>query len=442
MKQSFKQFQLQDFLLRGLDNLGISEPTPIQRQAIPAILQGKDVIGRAHTGTGKTMAYLLPVLQQLDLTRHELQALILAPTRELTGQIAETVGSLIDGTDIELVLIQSGIDINRQIQKLRRNPHIIVGTPGRVLDLINKSKLSSFTVKYLVLDEADTMLEMGFREDIEKIMQKMKRDIQIMLFAATLPNKVAGMTKSFMKQPMYIDINLEDIPPIENVFFKVRNSGKVEALLDLVRLYNPFLGIVFVRKKEQVEGLVIELRQAGFKTESLHGDMHKGQRKQVMRLFREAKSQLLVATDIASRGLDVEGVTHIFNFDLPISLDQYIHRIGRTGRAGESGIAVNIIVATEAEQLRYFADKLNQRFIEKMIVDGEIVDKPVHHKEKSDCKEKTKEKLGGIQPKMKSLTKKFTDPNERKKANKEAQHRKKTLKQNGSKKKVRKKSGK
>lgn len=406
MNQSFKQFILHDFLLEGLENLGISNPTPVQMQAIPAILQGKDVIGQSQTGTGKTLAYLLPVLQQLDLSRQELQALILAPSRELTRQIADIIEQLTGETGIEVALIQGGTDINRQIQRLRRNPRVIVGTPGRVLDLINRDKLIAHTAKYLVIDEADTMLEMGFKEDIEKIKQKLKRNIQTLLFAATLPQKVAGMAKTLMKQPRHIEINPGErtLPGIENIFFKVRAGGKEAALLQLVKLYNPFLGIVFTRKKEQVDVLVTELRQAGFKAEGLHGDMQRGQRKQVMQRFREARSQLLVATDLASRGLDIEGVTHIFNFDPPISVDQYIHRIGRTGRAGDTGMAINIIVATEEEKLRYIEDKLHQQFKEKVLVDGEIVEKPKR------------------QPKV--PTKKFTGPNARKKAMKESQQRK------------------
>lgn len=407
MNQSFKQFQLRDFLLVGLEKLGITDPTPVQMEAITAILQGKDVIGQSQTGTGKTLAYLLPVLQQVDLSRHELQALVLAPTRELTRQIADTVGQLTGETGLELALIQGGTDINRQIQRLRRNPQVIVGTPGRVLDLIERDKLISHTARYLVIDEADTMLEMGFREDIEKILQKLKRNIQIMLFAATFPQKVAAMAKAFMKQPRHIEINPGErtVTAIENVFFKVRAGGKEAALLQLVKLYNPFLGIVFTRKKEQVDDLVTKLRQAGFAAEELHGDMQRGQRKQVMQRFREARSQLLIATDIASRGLDVEGVTHVFNFDLPISVEQYIHRTGRTGRAGDAGIAVNIIVAAEEEKLRHIEDKLGRPFKEKVLAAGEIVDKP-------------KRKPAG------PAVKKFTGPNARKKAAKAAQKRK------------------
>ena len=315
MNNSFKQFQLRDFLLEGLEKLGLTTPTPVQMQAIPAVLQGKDVIGQSHTGTGKTLAYLLPVLQKVDVQKHELQSLILAPTGELTRQIADIVGQLAGEAGIESVLIHGGVDINRQIQRLKRNPQIIIGTPGRVLDLINKEKLLAHTAKCLVIDEADMMLDMGFKEDIEQIIQRIKRDVQILLFAATLPQKVAAMAKTFMKQPHHIEINAGErtLPAIENVVFKVRSGSKEEILLKLVTLYNPYLAIVFTKKKELVNILVTELHQAGFKVEGLHGDMQRGQRKQVMQRFREARSQILVATDLASRGLDIEGVTHIFN---------------------------------------------------------------------------------------------------------------------------------
>lgn len=422
MEQSFKQFQLNDFLLTGLAGMGISRPTPVQTEAIPVILQGRDVIGRSQTGTGKTLAYLLPVLQRIEQSKNELQALVLAPTRELTRQIADTAGELAGETGMEVALIQGGVDINRQIQKLRRNPQIIVGTPGRVLDLIEQDKLSSHTARYLVIDEADTMLEMGFREDIEKILQNMKRTVQIMLFAATMPPKVAEMAQAFMKQPQYIDINSGErtVPAIEHVFFKVRTGGKEEALLRLVELYNPFLGIVFARKKEQVDELVTFLRQGGVKAEGLHGDMQRGQRKHVMQRFREARSQILVATDIASRGLDIEGVTHVFSFDLPISVDQYINRTGRTGRAGDTGIAVNLIFSAEGEKLKLIETRVGRPFKEKLIKAGTIVDKPVGGKagpETGDNRERQTRR-------PKAAARKFTGPNAKKKAVKEHRQKK------------------
>jgi superfamily II DNA/RNA helicase len=423
MNESFKQFQLRDFLLQGLEKLGITSAMPVQMQAIPAILQGKDVIGHSPTGTGKTLAYVLPLLQQIDLSKSELQVLILAPTRELARQIADTAQQLTGETGIEVAMIQGGVDINRQIQRLKRNPQVIVGTPGRVLDLIKQNKLIAHTAKHLVIDEADMMLELGFREDIEKIMQKMKREIQIMLFAATLSQKVAGMAKAFLKQPKHIETNPKEqiIPAIENVIFKVRIGGKEELLLQLVKLYNPYLAIVFTKKKEQVNSLLTELHQAGVKAEGLHGEMQRGQRKQVVQRFRAARIQLLVATDIASRGLDIEGVTHIFNFEPPLSVDQYIHRIGRTGRAGETGIAINLMNSADEERLKFIQEKLGVRFIEKLIVEDTIVDRPVRSKVNTVKGEMPKRRLG---------TKKYTGPNSRKKAikEKEAEQKKERLK--------------
>lgn len=422
MTQSFEQFKLHSFLLEGLEKLRIVTPTPVQEQVIPAILKGRDVIGQSQTGTGKTLAYALPVLQQIDTSKQEVQALILAPTRELTRQIAGVIDYLAGDTGIDIVLIQGGVDIGRQIQKLRRNPQVIVGTPGRILELILQEKLASHTARFLIIDEADTMLEMGFRDDIEKIFQKVKKDIQIMLFAATFPPKVEGITKNFMKKPLHLNINPAEkvVSSVENVLFRVRNNGKEEALLDLVKIYNPYLGIVFVKKKEQVDELVTQLRQAGVEAEGLHGDMQRGQRKQVMQRFREARSQILVATDIASRGLDVEGVTHIFNFDLPISVDQYVHRIGRTGRAGETGIAVNIITAVEEEKLRRFEDKLDRRFKEMVIKSGSVVEKTGRGKSAVETQNEEK-----TTRKPKTEGKKFTGPNAKKKAIKEYQQKKK-----------------
>ncbi len=415
MNQSFKQFELRDFLLAGLHKMGIAKPTPVQQQAIPAIIKGRDVVGQSQTGTGKTLAYVLPVLQKIEIARRELQVLILGPTRELTRQIAEVVGHLTEDTGIDVVLIQGGVDINRQIQKLRRNPQIIVGTPGRVVELVNQEKLTSYTAKVLVLDEADTMLEMGFREDIEQIIQKIKKDAQILLFAATLPPKVVGMVNDFMNRPFRIEINPgEAVSTIQNVYFRARNNGKEDLLLDLVRLYNPYLGIVFVRKKEQVDDLVTQLRQSGVDAEGLYGDLQRGRRKQVMQRFREAEAQILVATDIASRGLDIEGVTHIFNFDLPINVDQYIHRVGRTGRMGDTGTAINIITAADQDKLRFFEARLGLPIIEMVIKNGSIQEKPASRRG-----DKTRDEEKSVNGRKKAV-KKFTGPNAKKKAAREA----------------------
>lgn len=416
MNQTFKAFQLRDFLLDALEKMRISEPTPIQTKAIPAILQGKDVIGQSLTGTGKTLAYLLPVLQQMDVSRQEVQAVILVPTKELARQIADTALALSEGTGLDVLMLLSGVDMTRQTQQLKRNPQLIIGTPGRIFDLIKEGSLASYTAKWLVLDEADTMLEMGFREEMENIIQKMKKNMQMLLFAATFPPRVAGMTKAFMKKPLHIQINPAEktVSAIENVFVKAKNGAKEKLLAELIRLYNPYLGIVFVRKKEQVNDLVDYLHQSGIETEGLHGDLQRGHRKLAMQRIRNAKSQILVATDIASRGLDVEGITHVFNFDLPISVDQYIHRIGRTGRAGETGTAVNLIFAFEEDKLRLIETKLGQGFKEIVLRGDQLEEKPAGRK-------KVQGEIVKTVPEKKGTPKKYTGPNSKKKAIKEKQ---------------------
>ncbi len=427
MNNAFEQYKLHDFLIESLNQSQITAPTQIQQQTIPAILKGKDVLGQSQTGTGKTLAYLLPIIQMIDQGRQELQALILVPTRELTTQIGEVIDQLIKGTELDVVQLQGGVDVNRQIQRLKRNPHIAVGTPGRVLDLINQNKLTSHTAKFLVIDEADTMLEMGFMEEIEKIIQHMKRDSQIMLFSATLPQQVTQLAKTFMNQPSNIQVNPEDrsLAAIDNVFFKVRVGGKEEALAKIMKVYNPYLAIVFTKKKEHVEELVTLLARAGFKAEGLHGDLQQRQRKQVMKRFSDATTQVLVATDIASRGLDVENITHIINFDLPISVDQYVHRIGRTGRAGETGIAASLILATEEEKLRRIEEKMGKAFSEKIIYKEEIIDKPRRGKKKivEEERQKAKEEKKAAKKGGKPAAKKATGPNAKKRAIKEAKLR-------------------
>jgi ATP-dependent RNA helicase DeaD len=331
-------------------------------------------LAQSQTGSGKTLAFLLPLLQRLQVEREELQVLILSPTRELAIQTAKEIETLIEGTSILSVALVGGTDLQRQIQRLKKKPHIIVGTPGRVLDLILRKKVTAHTVKSLVIDEADQMLDMGFMKEMEKIINSTKRDRQLCLFSATLPAAIIQLADKLMKQPVKIHIHPEEkmAKEIDHVYFLSKERDKDELLCQLARLYNPYLGLIFTNTKDRAQILSMIMGRRGFSVDVLHGDLPQRARKNVMTRFREAKIQFLVATDLAARGLDVEGVSHVFNYEIPRDKDQYIHRVGRTGRAGESGLAISVVTPSELHRLRQWPVKhLLKR---KQVVDDIIAD--------------------------------------------------------------------
>jgi ATP-dependent RNA helicase DeaD len=370
----FSKLGLSRFLTEALEKKRINEPTAIQMEAIPPIMEGKDVLAQSQTGSGKTLAFLLPLIHRLQTEREELQVLILSPTRELAMQTAKEVESLIEGTSILSVTLVGGTDLQRQIQRLKKKPHIVVGTPGRVLDLILRKKVSAHTVKSLVIDEADQMLDMGFMKEMEKIIKSTKRDRQLCLFSATLPTAIIQLGEEMMKQPVKIHIRPEEkmAKEIDHVYFLSKERDKDDLLCQLARLYNPYLGLIFTNTKDRAQILSLIMSRRGFSVDVLHGDLPQRARKSVMARFREAKIQFLVATDIAARGLDVEGVSHVFNYEIPRDKEQYIHRVGRTGRAGESGLAISVVAPSELHRLRQWPVKhLLKR---KQVIDETIVD--------------------------------------------------------------------
>lgn len=374
MKSKFTGMGLSAYLIEALERKRIFEPTPIQNEAIPPILEGKDVLAQSQTGSGKTLAFLLPLIQRIHAEREELQLLILSPTRELTMQTAKEVESVIEGRPITSVALVGGTDIQRQIQRLKKRPQIIIGTPGRVLDLIIRKKVTAHTIKALVIDEADQMLDMGFMKEIERIINSTKRDRQLCLFSATLPAPIIQLAETMMKQPVKIHIRPEEkmAKEIEHVYFLTKDRDKDELICKLARLYNPYLGVIFTNTKDRAQILSMIMGRRGFSVDTIHGDLPQRSRKHVMEKFREGKIQFLVATDLAARGLDIEGVTHVFNYELPRDKEQYIHRVGRTGRAGESGLAISVVSPTELHKLKLWPVKhLIQR---KQIIDDQIVD--------------------------------------------------------------------
>ncbi|WP_310551079.1 DEAD/DEAH box helicase, partial [Paenibacillus glufosinatiresistens] len=360
-----------------LKGQGIAVPTPVQTEAIPPLVQGLDVIARAKTGTGKTLAFLLPILDKIKPEKAYPQALILAPTRELALQITEEAKKLTQGTGIRLLAVYGGQDVEKQLRKLEGGRHLIIGTPGRLLDHMRRETLSLGGVNMLVLDEADQMLHMGFLEEVESIITAVPSRRQTMLFSATMPEPIKRLASFYMKQPVDITIRGNSPIPLSNIrqlVVECTDRQKESALKSLIERDRPYLAMIFCRTKRRVSKLNNALREAGYDCDELHGDLSQNKREQVMKMFREAKLQLLVATDVAARGLDVEGVTHVFNYDLPLDADSYIHRIGRTGRAGGKGMAITLASPHDRAGLEIIERGISQRLERRRYERGELVE--------------------------------------------------------------------
>ncbi|MFT9848149.1 DEAD/DEAH box helicase [Aneurinibacillus sp. REN35] len=358
---SFIAFQLKPEILQGIADLYYKEPTPIQAQAIPLALEGKDVLGQAQTGTGKTAAFVIPMLQKLDPDKKDVQALVMTPTRELAIQIAEDIADLGKHMGISVLSLHGGQDIMRQISKLSKHVDIVVGTPGRILDHLRRETLHFGRIHTLVLDEADKMLEMGFVEEVEEIFIQTTHQKQVLLFSATVPDGVRRLAHRFMREPQIVRVEKKQMTA-ENTkesYYVVNQSEKLDVLMKLVGEARPYLAVIFANTKQRVNELVRRLQENGIEAEALHGDLSQKKREQVMDLFREAKFQYLVATDIAARGLDVEGITHVFNYDMPSDVESYIHRVGRTGRAGQEGEAISLISPRQKQWFDRFSRSIS-----------------------------------------------------------------------------------
>lgn len=354
MTTDFKAIGVKKELIKGLDALGITIPTPIQREAVPVLLSGKDVLAQAQTGTGKTFAFLLPILERIDTQKNHIQALIITPTRELAIQITAELNKLALIVGARVLAAYGGQDVERQIKKLKGSIHIVVGTPGRILDHLRRGTLSLKDVKMLVLDEADQMLHMGFLPDVENIIKHTSNKRQNMLFSATIPDNVQKLAKRYMTDPVKIKIEGDRVTldEIKQTIVETTDRGKQVTLFKLFDKYRPFLALIFCRTKRRAAALNKALLASGYLSDELHGDLSQAKREQVMKRFRDAKIQYLVATDVAARGLDIEGITHVFNFDVPQDVEGYIHRIGRTGRAGEKGQAITLATPRDGFQIK------------------------------------------------------------------------------------------
>ncbi|MDR1532750.1 MAG: DEAD/DEAH box helicase [Clostridiales bacterium] len=351
----FDEMSLSPEFARAIKDMGFEEATPIQSQAIDIIRSGRDVVGQSQTGTGKTAAFGIPCLESVDVNNSRLQAVILCPTRELAIQICEEFRKLLKYTDnIKVAPIYGGQPIDRQITALRKGVQVIIGTPGRVIDHMERRTLKMETVKMVVLDEADEMLDMGFREDIETILNRMPQERQTIMFSATMPEGILKLTKDYQVDPEHIRVVHKEmtVPLITQMYFEVREQAKTEALCRLIDMENPGLSLVFCNTKKRVDELVEQMQGRGYFAEGLHGDLKQQQRDFVMKKFRNGTLEVLVATDVAARGIDVDDIDIVFNYDVPQDEEYYIHRIGRTARAGKSGKAYTFVVGREIYKVR------------------------------------------------------------------------------------------
>ena len=343
MYDTFMELGLIPEIMKAVKDMGFEEPTPIQKASIPLAMKGKDLIGQAQTGTGKTAAFGVPVLQRIDTNLPGPQAVILSPTRELAIQSAEEINRLAQYLPIHALPIYGGQDIERQFRALRKKPNIIVATPGRLMDHMKRGTIDLSHVQILVLDEGDEMVDMGFIDDIRSILSTIPEERQTMFFSATMPAPIRELAESFLKEPELIKIKAATvtIDLVEQEYIELPDRQKFDCLCRLLDMGNPDLAIVFVRTKRRNDEVTEALKKRGYMAEGLHGDLSQQKRDTVVRQFKEGTIDILVATDVAARGLDISGVTHVYNFDMPQDPETYVHRVGRTGRAGQTGMAMD-----------------------------------------------------------------------------------------------------
>jgi ATP-dependent RNA helicase DeaD len=406
---NFLSLGISEKLVDLLKTNGITAPTHIQEQVIPTVLEGEDVIAQAQTGTGKTFAFVLPILEKIDPNVEYVQALVVTPTRELALQITNEFNRFLEQqNEIRVLAVYGGQDVEKQLHKLKKNVQIVVGTPGRLLDHIRRGTVQLSKVSSLVLDEADQMLHIGFLHEVEDIINETPQSRQTMLFSATIPEDIKSLAKRHMKRPRYIQVEKTQAPAltIKQIAIFTTDRGKQSLLMELVETHRPFLAVIFCRTIRRVSKLYDALKANGFECDELHGDLSQAKRERVMERFRKAEMQLLVATDVAARGLDVEGVTHVYNYDIPQDTESYIHRIGRTGRAGSEGLAITLYAAKDREALDSIEKDLNIK-ITKQNSENEISEVAT----KSTKPRKQGERNGERRPKRVSAEKSFEKRN-------------------------------
>jgi len=386
----FSDFNLKKEILKRLSEIGFEKPSPIQEKAIPVILEGKDVVAQAQTGTGKTAAFSLPILSKLEKGE---KALIITPTRELAIQVSEEIFKFGKYLGIHTATVYGGSSYNRQIKHIE-NSEFIIATPGRLLDLLKSGKID-IAPKYVVLDEADEMLDMGFLDDIKEIFKFVPSNRQTLLFSATMPNPIKELAKTILKNPEFITITKKQVTNenIKEYFYVIDESERKDALIRLIDYKNPTKSIVFCRTKKDVDDIADFLSGAGFNAKGLHGDMEQRRREEVIKGFKSDRIEILVATDVAARGLDVNNVTHVFNYHLPLDPESYVHRIGRTGRAGKEGMAISLVTPHEFRALNRI-EKISKIVLKEVPTLSDVKNSEV---------KKIAEKLSNIEPNDKAI---------------------------------------
>ncbi|MBD7913223.1 DEAD/DEAH box helicase [Clostridium cibarium] len=366
---NFNELGISESLINILKNNGIKKPTMVQSESIPIIKDGKDVIAEADTGTGKTLAFLLPIFENINEKSANTEVLILTPTRELAIQIYEEAIKLKESKNINILAAYGGKDIGSQLNKLKGNVHLIIATPGRLLDHIKRGTINLLKLKTFVLDEADQMLFMGFKNEVELIKKECSKKHQTLCFSATMDSAVKKLAYRYMKDPIVVSIKKDNVAldNIKQEVVETTDRWKQDSLKKVLELDNPFMAVIFCRTKRRVDNLEMALVQSGFNCEKLHSDIPQNKRERIMKNFRDAKIQYLIATDVASRGLDITGVTHIYNYDAPESVEAYIHRIGRTGRANEKGYTCMFIADKNMEILKKIEEHMNIKIPRRLI---------------------------------------------------------------------------
>lgn len=378
MSHPFERFELKPFLIEAIEELGFQEPTEIQSEVIPVIQSGRNVIGQSQTGSGKSHAFLLPILNSIDPKKEEVQAVITAPSRELADQLYETASQLAAHSPEEIVVQNyvGGTEKSRQVEKLKgRQPHLVIGTPGRLFDLVESNSLLIYKASILVVDEADMTLDMGFLDQVDKVASRMPEKLQMMVFSATIPEKLQPFLKKYTENPVIIQVGSKEglSDTVENWLISTKGKQKLQLAYEILTMGNPYLALIFANTKSNVIEIAKELKEKGLKVATIHGDIPPRERRRVMKQIQNMDYQYVVATDLAARGIDIEGVSHVINMEIPKDLSFFIHRVGRTGRKQMSGIAVTFYEPGQEAQIEEL-ERMGIEFIPKRIQNGEVID--------------------------------------------------------------------